>query len=224
MDNIIALVFFVMTIVAIVHYFFQSVVLPTLRMAARYDLFELRDRLRKIKATNSQLSNEVYNIVDQNISNSIAISPQYDLGQLIKFKQAVKANPKLIKHAEALRNKVENCPIQEVKEISYASSRILTKTLFKNSAMLILYLSPILLVLIFWLVLTSFYEVLIKKKIESFITIIKTSVGFRLMRESTSDLAYSKKWVVEHSYRKPIVKKKSSPIVFNHEPTSEVYY
>ncbi len=84
---------------AVMHFIYESIVLPSIRLSLRFKLFALRDQLRTLLMRNED-AGEVFRIQQSAINNSIKMLSRADPATLAKFEQQLRED-------EAMRNRVE---------------------------------------------------------------------------------------------------------------------
>jgi hypothetical protein len=143
--------FIIFSIMACIHLFYESVLLPSVRMSMRYKLFSLRDNLRMLKIENGdKFDNTVFIILEENINNAINLLPQITASYLINAKRIFQQDDKLRKSIEARVRKVDNCEIEGVSHISSKITEYITITFVWNSGAWVPYLIPVLLTMSFF--------------------------------------------------------------------------
>ena len=139
----------ILLILAVAHLTYESVVLPTIRLSTRYKLFALRDRLRLLKhLRRNEISNEVFEIVDSTINNTLTLLPHFTMSILISSAKRLSEKPEIVKKSQSRMELVNNCEIDEIKKIAEKAGRYLFQTLIYYSLALFIILSPIIIVIV----------------------------------------------------------------------------
>lgn len=140
MANILILIIFL----ALIHFIYEGIILPSLRLAFRYRLFKYRDELRSLKYENrEELSNDVYVALQGYINNAIKILPQFDVITTYKARILIEKDKRLIEFIKQQNSLIDNTSIGEIKNIRDKTIRVCAYAFFANTAMLIMYLLPI---------------------------------------------------------------------------------
>ena len=127
---------------AIVHFVYEGLVLPTFRLHLRYRLFALRDRLRQLKTKeDNQLDADSYRYLQEALNVMIAFLYRFDFWAALEANSWFRKHPDLQKRAEARIAALNNCNNQEFKKIMHDSFVISCCVLVFNSAGFICLLS-----------------------------------------------------------------------------------
>ncbi|TYL43479.1 hypothetical protein [Dickeya sp. ws52] len=139
--------FYVLLGLAAAHFVYERILLPSVRLHYRNQLFELRDRVRDVMISNkSAADNQAATLVHDALNNAINRLHMMTLHNRYKAQRYMDANPNIrarIKKEIAL---FEKCNNQVINDTIRQSADILNKVLLFNSLMLIMYLLPIALV------------------------------------------------------------------------------
>lgn len=69
MNHLFTVLFLVLVALAAVHFIYEAIILPSIRMANRFKLFALRDRLRALRLINGiAIDDEAFNALDSSLS------------------------------------------------------------------------------------------------------------------------------------------------------------
>ena len=135
---------------AVWHYVYENIVAPSVRMLLRNRVFMLRDKLRKIKMTDSRLTDEVFTVLEESLNKSITYLHALKISRFVDFQTA-------FEHAKALRARIEkrreivtSCAVPEVLEIDEDLATSLHVALGINSGGWMIWIIPILLAVGFW--------------------------------------------------------------------------
>ena len=85
--------------IAVMHFIYESIILPSIRLSLRFKLFALRDQLRELLMRDAD-AGEVFRIQQSAINNSIKMLSRADPATLARFEQQLRDD-------EAMRNRVE---------------------------------------------------------------------------------------------------------------------
>lgn len=155
------ILFLLFIIFSIIHYFYETILAPSFHLSLKYDLFTLRDRLRRLKkAYGNRFDASTYKYMQSSINNLISTLPAIDISLISKIQKILNKNKDLDDKVNKVVEILNRCNIQEVQKIRNSSTKIFAKAILINNGMLFLYLSPILILMIF-------LKTLIKKIINS---------------------------------------------------------
>jgi hypothetical protein len=123
----------VIIIVSVIHFIYDGIVMPSLRLGVRYRLFALRDEIRCLKCEHAEsFSDDVFKNIDEGISFNIANLHN------INFYVVAETN-RLVRNSDQLRSLVakrikliEDCPVMEVKEAERKVSKYIINTVLIN--------------------------------------------------------------------------------------------
>lgn len=140
----------VLVCLAVWHFVYDGILLPTLRLRLRYRLFALRDRLRSLKASERAFDDAVYTHLQGSINNGLSFLHVIDMQFVADITAAIAQDEALRKRVEDRRLAVDACPIREVKEIYHRIGSIGESAVFSNSGGWLIYLVPAALVAVFF--------------------------------------------------------------------------
>jgi len=136
--------FIILIIMAIFHFTYEGIFLPSLRLKLRYELFGLRDKLRRLKvAEGDKIDESVYHLIQNGIHTTINLLPIANMSLMSRTVQEIQSNANLRKTVRERHALIENCQIGEVKEIYEGNKDILTKAFVINSIPLLIYFFPL---------------------------------------------------------------------------------
>jgi len=142
----IATTLFVLMLLAGVHFVYEAIVLPNLRLELRYNVFALRDRLRRAKAEHSkEVSDEVFHLLQTSMNNTINILPYINLIFFASAVHSFSRNQGIRERAKKRLRLVEECSVDEIKAVSEELNKTALRTLAMNSLLVFVFLSPIIL-------------------------------------------------------------------------------
>jgi hypothetical protein len=143
---IIAVVF-----VSILHFIYEGIWLPSFRLSKRYELFALRDRLRALRTkAPDELDRLAYLYLQDSLNVSVNYLSQFDFACAIQAKRFLKENPSIKKKSENRYKVINSCSNEEFQSIFNKALKIATVVFLANNLAILLYLSP--LILILWIV------------------------------------------------------------------------
>ncbi|MCG7656725.1 hypothetical protein [Wielerella bovis] len=143
MANILLVIF----ILAMVHFAYENIIAPTLRIYQRNKLFVLRDKLRDIDFNSlSKQDKQVFKYIENSLTICIQNLPYANLYKFVKYNKEYHKNEKLRTLVEKRYNQIQDCNIVEIKEIFHKSGKVIYDAILINSGMWFMYLIPIVLV------------------------------------------------------------------------------
>ncbi len=138
-----------MIILAVAHFIYSGIILPMIRFSLRFQLFKLRDQLRSLKISHEiEISDEVFNLVQEAINNTIKLLPQADPTTIAIAERKIKDEQglnRMIAHRIGL---IEECSIPEVMSVYTETLKVFCKAVLANTGMWYPYLFPIVVVAI----------------------------------------------------------------------------
>ena len=138
-------------ILCIVHFIYQTIILPSVRQSARDDLFKLRDELRheliEVQSTSDKNTVLAFKEIDDGINRSLNRLHVLNFSTFIKVSLAISKSPeKYKKSKQQFEMILANSDSETPKEIYTEVNKILHRVLVLNSAMFTFYLLPFALV------------------------------------------------------------------------------
>ena len=148
---------------SICHYLYDGLISPYYRFKLRFELFELRDKLRNLKIEkNGAFDTKIFEILDDSINSNINFMSQLYFHSIIKINRYLKSHPDV----ESLINKrvllLKECDLAEVQEIRDSMSKITIKVMLVNSGAFLPYIIPPLFPLILIVMILDFIFKLIR--------------------------------------------------------------
>src|SRR6266542_6528845 len=133
---------------AILHFIYEGIILPSIRLNLRYKLFVLRDELRSLRHDKGgDISTEIYNAQEVIINNAISVLPYVDF---IRIAAAREAGPELKKKAEERESLINSCNVKEVKDIYSKTMHIVFCAFISNIGSWFIYIVPVAIVVGFF--------------------------------------------------------------------------
>src|SRR5262249_48009647 len=118
---------------------YQAIILPTERQRLRFELFDLRDRLREL-VIKGDLREEsaAFQLLHSQLNTMIKTVPHFDLALMMRVENVDKALKKDVeRRSQRLQEQVE-ASLPEVKEIYLSGLQVLAKSLLLNSVLLMI--------------------------------------------------------------------------------------
>jgi len=142
--NIMAWLFITITAFSVLHFVYEGIIAPSLRLKWRCDLFALRDRLRRLKCEHpDELTDEVFIPMQRSLNRSIALLHRVNVVVLHRASLQYQHSQSLIEQSAKFGTALEACPLDEVREIRQKSLDILLHALQVNHGGAYLYVVPI---------------------------------------------------------------------------------
>jgi len=132
------------------HFVYEAIILPSLRLSLRFQLFELRDRIRLLKYEAPEMfKDDAFEYLHRSVTNAIAFLHKIDLGLLFKGVNEAKKDKQISRQIEKKEKMLRQAQLGEVWEIQQEFALISTKILLANHGAWAIYLVPIALILMF---------------------------------------------------------------------------
>ena len=135
--------FYILIILAVWHFVYEAILLPSIRWNLRNELFALRDRLRNVVIENQKYDKTVFDLVHNGLNNYINRLHWVDLRFEFKFRKILKNNPAIRKEVEQNLQKIEESKNQEIKAVFYQTKSILWRAFAANIGGFLFYLIPL---------------------------------------------------------------------------------
>lgn len=143
----------ILTAVAVLHFVYESIVAPSLRLGLRYELFRLRDEVRLLKIEELHADSEGPQFVERHfhelqdsINSLICILYGFDLVTVCAISEEIDRDAGLKQRVEARSRSLDDCALPEVLAIRRRQFRMAARALAVNSGPMLLWLvSPALL-------------------------------------------------------------------------------
>lgn len=150
MEMIASTLITVLFVLSILHYIYESIIVPNQRMILRDDLFELRDKLRNSYGEYNEADRKAFDVLhDKGINHGLNNLSLYCLLSQIKVYLAVERNPELKENAEKQIEIINNASHQTIIDSFSEYSRIIEKAHMLNSGGWSFYIIPIAIVIVF---------------------------------------------------------------------------
>lgn len=138
---------FIICLLAILHFAYENIVAPTLRVYQRNKLFALRDELRTIDFYALSKTDKVaFECIEKSLTNCIQNLPYMNIYNFTRYKQEYEKNEKLREVVNSKINSISQCSVDELKDIFNQTGKISYDAILINSGVLFLYLIPLALI------------------------------------------------------------------------------
>jgi hypothetical protein len=181
-----ATLIFILILLSIFHYLYDSILLPTYRLELRYELFKYRDELIELKSNQTDLINDqVFALVYNSINFSMNRLSNLTLSNMYHYKRELDKNPELKQKNDNLVQMIFDCKSEELNMLYRKISLVSLKAFALNMGSWFIYFIPVVLVLL----IIAYIVVQISRK----------TLGIRrFFRELTVDSKY--KFTEEDNY------------------------
>jgi len=137
------ILFLIVCMLALFHFYYQSVVAPTLILFLRFRLFALRDELRGIMIEEAPDVPSALYVVENSINTAIRILHSVTISGLLYADSQIRNHVELQRRIEERNDLIANCQIPKVKEIERQASTLVAGAFLANSGGWFIYLLPI---------------------------------------------------------------------------------
>lgn len=136
---------------ALFHFLYDGIILPSIRQHLRNKLFALRDKLRMeyINGLDKQ-DIEAFNLTHEAINNFVNRLPMLTITVRAEIEVAIKNDHKLKEKVNKRRAILESCQSAKIKEINESINKILLEAFIANSGGWLVYLIPVAVLLTIW--------------------------------------------------------------------------
>jgi hypothetical protein len=142
-----AYLFVILVVFCFWHFVYEAILLPTLRLKLRFQLYALRDAIRDLKIDQNHRFNDVeFNHMHSIINSMLQILPILDLRFVRRMVREEIKNPDLNSIIEQRRQMIESCSVGRVREIYNELSTWMNYAVLANSFGLLMYLMPVFLI------------------------------------------------------------------------------
>ena len=132
--------FFIVLCLAVIHFIYDGIILPSIRLHLQNRIFALRDEIRWIKITRPELINEeLFKYLQNAINNTINFLPSITLSSFIFIMRTFKKNPELYERAEKITNFIDKNSTSEIKNIVKRVQKIFRYAFLANSFVIFIY-------------------------------------------------------------------------------------
>ena len=164
-------------VVALYHFVYESIVAPSLRLKLRFDLFVLRDRVRSLKIENPEgFQDKHFHYLQDSINTLLALLARFDIATLSRIETEMKRDPAMQKRVEERSRILDDCSLQEAKNIRYSSVRLASVALALNSGGWLIYIVPPLAIVAAWFGLSG-YVSSFERRIKAIVAIPEADIN-----------------------------------------------
>ncbi|MEP7245690.1 MAG: hypothetical protein ABI885_18725 [Gammaproteobacteria bacterium] len=125
------------------HFLYESVLAPSFRLKLRFELFALRDELRRLKIERADcLDDTHFDFLQESLNGLIRILDRFSVATLIAVENGIRRNPCLEEQLEVRARILDDCEIPNVLSIRDRSLRIAARAVAVNNGAWAIYLGP----------------------------------------------------------------------------------
>ncbi len=137
----------IFTFLVLWHFVYQSILLPTIRLKLRFELFKIRDKIRNLKISyNEGFPDEAFRFTESSI-NSLLLNLHFlEFSTLFEAKRIFNSDKKVAARIEKIEELFSNCSIEEINKSHSEISNIFIFTLLANSGSWIIFIIPVALI------------------------------------------------------------------------------
>jgi hypothetical protein len=133
-----------MAILAVIHFIYESIIAPSLRLSIRYELFCLRDQLRQLKIEHGdELDDKHFCYLQDSINTIISALPRIEIVAIAHMKTVLENDDELRNRLNVRQEILDDCIIPEMTEIRRKSIALSIRALGVNGGMWSVYIIPI---------------------------------------------------------------------------------
>jgi hypothetical protein len=178
--------FVVMVVFALYHFVYESILAPSERLKLRFELFELRDRLRALKIEHSEyLEDRHFDYLQDSLNSLICLLARFDMATLSYIELEIQRDPELRRRLEIRTAILDDCQFDELRGIRRASVRIAAKALLINSGGWFVSVVPIFVGLTLYLGLTRWTS-FVRRRIKAVISVSEVDIRKLVPRSDPS--------------------------------------
>lgn len=117
------------------HFVIDAIIAPSIRLHLRFDLFAVRDDLRRLKADHGgNISPAVFNSLQQCVNNGLTLLYRTTLTAVIGAEKAIRNDKGIQEKLARQRQAVADCAVEEVRQVEHRIGQIALMALAANSA------------------------------------------------------------------------------------------
>jgi hypothetical protein len=124
------------------HFIYEGIIAPSLRLNLRFQIFELRDRLREMRLEAPQCEVEAYDVLHHRLNSALRILPVMNFWTLVEVRAEVERNKSFQAESERKSAKIKACHSPEIQDIDRKAILIMQESLVINTLGLAIYILP----------------------------------------------------------------------------------
>ncbi len=134
------IILFIFSVLVFVYY---GIIVPSVRLALRYELFEIRDSVRDLHCVDSkEISSDHFDVIHSFVNNAIKTIPFIDICSFIKMAVDMEKDPSLQKHIKKQLARLDECDSKKFQDLTIRTSKCVKKALIVNSGLSLVYILP----------------------------------------------------------------------------------
>lgn len=138
------LFFFIVAALALLHFWYESILAPSLRWQVRHELFKLRDEVRSMKIdTGVAFENHHYQSLQHSLNGVIANLYRIDLAMLLGLVKRVHSDEKFKKEMEKRGKVPDDFKLPRAREIAKDGTKLIRAAVSINTGGWSFYIVPI---------------------------------------------------------------------------------
>ena len=134
----------IICVLALLHFVYDGIVAPSLRLRLRFRLFALRDRLRDVKfVEGDRVSDEVFLCLQNGINGATRLLSIFDVSTMVQASREIERDKEVAQRLAKREELLRWCPVEEVAEIRRQVGTTMFYALCVNSGAWFLFVAPI---------------------------------------------------------------------------------
>ncbi len=139
--------FLIILSIAVLHFVYDGIVLPSMRLKLRFQLFRLRDELRwRMRGGSENITGEVYEYLQRAINNTINLLPIVDLQLIVTASRVLSQDVELQRRINEIIARIDRCDSEDAKRLHKETIETVDKAFLFNTGAGLAYLVPLALV------------------------------------------------------------------------------
>lgn len=133
-----------LAILSMLHFVYDGIILPSIRLYLRNELFELRDELRRFKIDSYvEEESQAFDFLHDGVNNFLNSLPVVSLVMVFNVSREIERNDKLRKKAKQRLNTIEKCENQDLKDIYKRVNYVVLMAFVSNTGLGLIYILPV---------------------------------------------------------------------------------
>lgn len=142
----ISVLFLVFIGLVVFHFWWDAIIAPSARLELRYELFKLRDELRRLKMDHPlEVDDELFDVMQHMLNKEIRFLHQATIGALCLAYYKHKNDPSMEENFQRFEKLIHGSQLEAIKDIDNNSSDVTILALVLNSGGWLIYIVPALL-------------------------------------------------------------------------------
>ena len=135
----------------IIHFIYEGIIAPSIRLNLLFQLFRLRDEIRNLKIKyGNQLNNEIYCYLEGSVNGTIKHLHLINLTVIYELYRSLQNNKELQNEIERRKVLLSQCSFVEVNDIVNRQFAIFQHVIFANAAGWFIYIVPPVMLFLFF--------------------------------------------------------------------------